>query len=108
MKLYPYKIIRTNPRCETIIEAITTTNNTEIIQVEKAQPGVLIDNYLVNIINIMETQIEMQILCVTPIEIASEDIYESSIQKEEKKEEIKTIISRTTYRKYIKIKAFKC
>ena len=38
----------------------------------------------------------MQVPCVTPIEIASEDICESSIQKREEEEEIKTIISRNT------------
>ena len=39
----------------------------------------------------------MQVPCVTLIEIASEDIYESSIQKEEEEEEeeIKTVISKT-------------
>ena len=88
MKLYPYKIIKINPKCEAIIEATITTNNTVIIQAEEAQSGVLIGNCLVqsknqlcliNVINTMETHIEMQVLYVTPIEIASEDICESSI-----------------------------
>jgi len=98
VKLYPYKIIRINPRTP-IIEATTTMNNTRIIQTEEAQPEVrkLSDtakSSLINIINTTETHEEMQVPCITPIEIASEDICESSIQKE-KEEEIKTLISRT-------------
>jgi len=37
----------------------------------------------------------MQVPCISPTEIASEDICESSIQKEEEEEEIKIVISRT-------------
>ncbi|KYN22010.1 hypothetical protein ALC57_05603 [Trachymyrmex cornetzi] len=35
LKLYPYKIIRINPRCEAIIEVISTTNNTGVVQAEE-------------------------------------------------------------------------
>jgi len=67
------------------------------------QPGIFIENCLVqsknricNIINIINiTHVEIQVPCVTPIEIASEDICESSIQKEEEEEEIKTVILKT-------------
>ncbi|KYN13734.1 hypothetical protein ALC57_14073 [Trachymyrmex cornetzi] len=103
LKLYPYKIIRINPRCEAIIEVTSTTNNTGVVQAEETQPGVLIGNCLVqpknhlcliNVINTTEKHVEMQVPCVTPINIDSESNYEAPIQAVEKDNEF--VISRNT------------